>query len=179
MIRLAKEERKRKRSDWDDIFGEFDSEFAGMRDRFDELLERLMGGDLGNEDNPLIYGFSMRVGPDGTPVINEFGNTVGPNVPNKGEGALREPLTDVIESDDKVRVIVELPGVEKKDVKVDAADRTLDIEVTNPRKRFSKHMNLPCDVVPDSAKANYKNGVLEVVLQREVPKKRKKPVKVE
>jgi len=176
---LAKEERKRKRGDWDDIFDEFDSEFAGMRDRFDELLGRFMSGDLGKEENPLIYGFSMRLGPDGTPMINEFGNTVGAKAPGDREEALREPLTDVIESEDKVRVIVELPGVEKKDIKVDAADRTLDIDVNNPQKRFSKHIDLPCDVLPESAKANYKNGVLEVVLQREAPKKRKKPVKIE
>ena len=176
---MAKEERKRKRSDWDDIFDEFDSEFTGMRDRFDELLGRFMSGDLGKEESPLIYGFSMRLGPDGTPVINEFGNTVGAKASGSREEVLREPLTDVIESEDKVRVIVELPGVEKSDIKVDAADRTLDIDVNNPQKRFSKHIDLPCEVLSDSTKANYKNGVLEVVLLRVAPKKRKKPVKVE
>jgi HSP20 family protein len=92
---------------------------------------------------------------------------------------LREPLTDIIESEDKVRVIVELPGVEKKEIKVNASDRALDIGVENPDKPFIKHLDLPCDVRRDSAKANYKNGVLEVVLTRVAPKKRSKAIKVE
>jgi HSP20 family molecular chaperone IbpA len=34
-------------------------------------------------------------------------------------------------------------------------------------------------VLPDSAKANYKNGVLEVVMRRPAPKKKGKRVRVE
>ncbi len=175
---MAREERKRK-SDWDDFFDEFDQEFSEMRDRFDAVMDSFMRGDLDPTTRPLIYGFSMRVGDDGVPVVQEFGNTAGTAQPGERKELLREPLTDIIESDDKVRVIVELPGVEKKDVKLNADGRTLDIEVNNPDKRFSKHLDLPCDVNPGSAKANYKNGVLEVLLARKSPRRKGKAIKVE
>ena len=76
-------------------------------------------------------------------------------------------------------MIVELPGVEKKDIRLDADGRTLEIEVDNPDKRFSKHLDLPCDTNPGSAKAASKNGVLEVVLTRKAPKRKGKAIKVD
>ncbi len=175
---MAREERK-KRNGWDDFFDEFDQEFSEMRDRFDEVMESFMKGDLDPSSKPLIYGFSMRVGGDGVPVIQEFGNTAGTGQAGEKKELLREPLTDIIESDDKVRVIVELPGVEKKDIKLNADGRSLEIEVDKEDKRFSKHLDLPCDVNPGSAKANYKNGVLEVVLTRKAPKRKGKAIRVE
>jgi HSP20 family protein len=175
---MAREERRR-RGDWDDFFDGFDQEFSEMRDRFDQVMESFMRGELDAENKPLIYGFSMRVGEDGAPQIQEFGNTSGTTTPGEKTELLREPLTDIIESDDKVRVIVELPGVEKKEIKLNADGKTLEIEVENPEKRFSKHLDLPCDVKPGSAKANYKNGVLEVILTRKAPKRKGKAIKVE
>jgi HSP20 family protein len=174
---MARDERKT-RSDWDDFFDGFDQEFSEMRDRFDRIVEGFVRGDLDAESKPLIYGFSMRVGGDGVPVIQEFGNTTGATRVGEKE-PLREPLTDIIESDDKVRVIMELHSVEKKDIRLNADGRTLEIEVENPDKRFSKHLDLPCDVTPGSAKANYKNGVLEVILVRKAPKRKGKAIKVD
>ena len=175
---MAREEGK-KRSDWDDFFDEFGQEFSEMRNQFDQIMESFMRGELDPESKPLIYGFSMRVGGDGAPMIQEFGNAMGASQPGESKELLREPLTDIIESDDKVRVIVELPGVEKKDIKLNADGKELDIEVDIPDKRFSKHLDLPCDVDPGSAKANYKNGVLEVLLTRKAPKRKGKAIKVD
>jgi HSP20 family protein len=170
---------KRKRMDgWDGAFGPFDDEFAELRERMDRILERMLSGELTEANDPLTYGFSMRVGPDGAPTIQQFGNAVPPQLAEP-ETPSREPLTDIREDKDKVTVIIELPGVEKEDIKVMAEDRDLDVEVDSPDKRFSKHLDLPCGVLPGSAKANYKNGVLEVVMRRAGPKRKRKAVKVE
>ena len=92
---------------------------------------------------------------------------------------MREPLTYIRQDASKVTVIMELPGVDKEDIKVTAEDRYLDLEVNSPDRRYTKHLELPCDVLPDSAKANYKNGVLEVVMRRPASKKRRKTVRVD
>ena len=43
-----------------------------MRDRFDQILEGFVRGDLDAESRPLIYGFSMRVGEeDGVAMVGE------------------------------------------------------------------------------------------------------------
>jgi HSP20 family protein len=81
----------------------------------------------------------MRVGPDGKPRIEEFGNA--PEAPGQ-EGA-REPLTDIIEENERIRVIVELPGVEKEDIQLHVEDHLLDISVDREDRKFSKTLELP------------------------------------
>ncbi len=170
--------RKKRKDGWDDMFEDLDLEVETLRERMDSILERMLSGELGEARDPVIYGFSMRVGPDGEPVIRQFGNARPTKLPDE-EPPAREPLTDIREDKDEVTVIMELPGVDKKDIRVTAENRRLELEVVSPEKRYSKELELPCDVLPDSAKANYKNGVLEVVMRRPASRKRGKSVRVE
>lgn len=170
--------RKKRKDDWGDMFESFDEEIAKMRDRMDRILERMLSGELMEAKDPLIYGVSMRVSSDGDPLIQEFGKARPAELADT-EPPAREPLTDIREEVDRVTVIMELPGVEKEDVKVTAEDRYLDLEVDSSDKRYSKHLDLPCNVLPGSAKANYKNGVLEVVMRRPAPKRKGKTIRVE
>lgn len=175
---MVDERKGKRRASWDDIFGDFDEEFEEMRRRMDMLMEQFMSGEVEpNQAQPMIYGFSMRMGPDGRPQIQEFGNAAAPMAPS--EEPAREPLTDIIEDKTNVRVIVELPGVDRDDIRLNVEDGELDIEVDKPDRKFSKRLELPCAVDPDSAKANYKNGVLEISLTKVKPKKRGKAVKIE
>jgi HSP20 family protein len=170
--------RKKRKDDWGDMFESFDEEIAEMRDRMDRVLERMLSGELTEAKDPLIYGVSMRVSSEGVPLIQEFGKARPAELADV-EPPAREPLTDIREDVDRVTVIMELPGVDKKEIKVTAEDRYLDLEVDSPDKRYSKHLDLPCNVLPGSAKANYKNGVLEVVMRRPAPKRKGKAVRVE
>lgn len=172
---MKKKDEGKKRKSWDDVFGDFDEEFEEMKERMDKLMEQLTSGAAPLDNEPMIYGFSMRVGPDGKPRIQQFGNAPS----ESEEPSAREPLTDVIEEEDKVRVVVELPGVEKENIHLHAATKALDIEVSDPDHRFSKHLDLPCEVKEDSAKATYKNGVLQILLERSSAKRKRKEIKIE
>ncbi|HCY00646.1 MAG TPA: Hsp20/alpha crystallin family protein, partial [Bacteroidales bacterium] len=67
--------------------------------------------------------------------------------------------------DDKVHVTVELPGVRKEDIDLEVTDSTLTVSVDTESKKFAKSVALPCDVKSDTAKAEYNNGILEVVME--------------
>lgn len=173
---MTNDKRKRRRTSWDDLFGSFDEDFEEMRERMDALMEGFVNGRIDASVNqPFVYGFSMRVGPDGKPHIEEFGNA--PEA--AGEEGAREPLTDIIEEKDRIRVIIELPGVEKEDIQLHVEDHLLDISVDKEDRKFSKKLELPSAVDSDSAQASYKNGVLEVTLTKVTPKKRGRAVKIE
>jgi HSP20 family protein len=140
----------------------------------DLIRERtLPDGSKVREWGPFVYGYSMKIGPDGKPRMREFGNIKPgarfgkPRIDIKEE---REPLTDVMTTDDEVKVIVELPGVEKEDVKIRGTENKLTISVDMPQRKYHKEVELPSKVDPKQSKASYKNGVLEVTL-----KKKKKP----
>jgi HSP20 family protein len=158
----------RRDDDWNDLFHSFD-DFDVMRERIDRLMEAALHG-TGND--PLVYGFSMRTGSDGRPVVQEFGNVPRGGAPP--DANCREPLTDVTEDMDKVRAIVELPGVDKQDIDLRSQDRELTIFVDTERKKFCKKLELPCDVFPDSASAEYRNGVLTVTLDKAAQPKGKR-----
>jgi HSP20 family protein len=125
---------------------------------------------------PFVYGYSVTVGPDGKPKVTEFGNlkpetsTQKPQVEEK-----REPLADVIPADNEARVIVELPGAEKKDIKLSGTDAKLTISVDATEHKYYKEVELPFKVDVKKATSNYKNGVLDIT----VPKKKEETTKSE
>ncbi len=137
----------------------------------DYVRERkLPNGRTVKEMGPFVYGYSMTIGPDGKPVVREFGNVQpskrGPMIKEE-----REPLVDVMSTDHEVKVVAELPGVDKKDIKLHALNDILTISVETPDRKYYKEVKLPDEVEPREAKSTYKNGVLEVTLQK--AKKRK------
>ena len=159
--------RKRKKRPW---FGAFD-EFDRLEKMMDEMMRRAfeMPSKRTKFRSPYVYGFSMSVGPDGKPVIREFGNVQasrrGPRIREE-----REPLVDVMEEDKDVVIVAELPGVEKNDIKLHAAEDHLTIYVDTPERKYHKELTLPARVDPQPARASYKNGVLEVRLKKLVEK---------
>ncbi len=172
---------RRRKRDWEDIFEEF---FGREFEVFDDIFERMMRdieemlrlAERG-EIRPIVRGFSIRIGPDGKPEIKEFGT--------KPEALVREgveerrPLIDVIETDDEVQVIAEMPGVRKENIDLNATERTLEIKAEGENRRYHEIVELPCEVIPESAKARYNNGVLEVVFKKKHPEKKGKKIKIE
>lgn len=118
---------------------------------------------------PYVYGFSMSVGPDGKPVVREFGNVqknrFGPKIREE-----REPLVDILEEDRDVVVVAELPGVEKEEISLHATENALTISVDTANRKYHKELILPAKVDPKSSQASYKNGVLEVRLAKTIEK---------
>jgi HSP20 family protein len=127
---------------------------------------RLPDGSTAREFGPFVYGYSMKIGPDGRPEVREFGN-VKPRrngLPQVQEE--REPLVDIIETDGEIQVVVELPGVEKKDIKLTGTEDSLNITVDTSERKYHKEVALPAKVNVKEARTQYKNGVLEVTLPK-------------
>ena len=149
----------------------------------DLIRERkLPDGSTAKEWGPFVYGYSMTIGPDGKPQIREFGN-VKPSVkpespfgerrPSLDVKEEREPLIDVMSVNSEIKIVAELPGVEKQDIKLHGTEKTLTISVDTPQRKYFKEIELPALVDPKTAKSVYKNGVLEVTLTKK--KEEKKP----
>ena len=95
---------------------------------------------------------------------------------------MRFPRIDMVDRDTELLVRAELPGVEKKDLEITIADDFLTIAVHREvsEKEESEHfyraemsrgamertIPLPMDVVGDKAKAELKDGVLELVIPK-------------
>ena len=108
----------------------------------------------------------MKIGPDGKPEIQEFGNIKKSLQGTPQVKEEREPLVDIVDMDNEIHVVAELPGVEKTDIKLHGTDDSLTISVDTPQKKYYKDVALPAKVKVEEAKSTYKNGVLEVVLPK-------------
>jgi len=169
---------------FDDVDKIFEQMEKMMEEEFKNFTERvpkdfikqrkLPDGSTVKEWGPFVYGYSMKIGPDGKPQMREFGN-VKPSLTGPKVQEEREPLVDVIETNNEVHVVVELPGVDKKDIKLRGTEERLIISVDTPERKYFKDVALPAKVDVKGAKSEYKNGVLEVSL----PKKEEKRVKGE
>jgi HSP20 family protein len=148
--------------------------------QIDEMMEWFMNeafDQAKDRKGPVFYGFSISVGPDGKPIIQEFGN-VKPGMKGPELKEEIEPLVDVMNSQNSLMVYAELPGVDKKDIQLSIADESLIISVEKEKRRYYKKVSLPTMVKPDTAKACYKNGVLEITFEKAV-KQSKKQIKVD
>ena len=130
------------------------------------VKERKMDdGSVVREMGPIVYGYSVKIGPDGKPEVRKFGNIDA--FPNLLGGGLsvkeeREPLVDVIRGKDEIRVVAEVPGVSKENLRLMADENSLTIESTTSQPRYHKRVELPDSVDPKTAKSSYKNGILEI-----------------
>jgi len=128
-------------------------------------------GDVKKEIGPIVYGYSVTIGPDGKPVVREFGNVRrGEGKPWKAIQDKREPLVDVVSSGKEVRVIAEMPGVNKEDIGVTVNERSMTISVDREDRGYYKELDLPGLVDPNGARSAYNNGVLEVTIPLKSPK---------
>ncbi|BAB65551.1 archaeal heat shock protein Hsp20 [Sulfurisphaera tokodaii] len=159
---------------FDELFREIEEEF----ERFEREFMRLGSEEGAKVYGPYVYGFRITVGPDGKPKIEEFGN-----VRNfKGKPIVseeREPLVDVIEKNDEVRVIAEVPGVNKDQIKVKISGNKLIIQAQGEDRKYYKEVELPTEVDDKSAKATYNNGVLQVILKKKQHQEAGTEIKVE
>ena len=123
------------------IFDEMQKMFESTN--FKEMIEDMFRNGF-DPNKRFIHGFSVNMGPDGKPKIQEFGHrskktpTGNPVISEE-----REPLTDIIEGENNVAITVEVPGVEKNDIDLNVTENMLEIKVnTNQRKYHKKQCKL-------------------------------------
>ena len=143
--------------EFDRIFKRMSQSFFNIDDMFEEFKNRESSG-------PFYYGYTMTVGPDGKPVVKEYGNVKPGLLPTSDT---REPIVDTIvdEKEKAVKFVAEMPGVEKTDVKIVVKDKNVDISAERGEKKYHAKVPLQHKVDENTAKASYKNGILELVFK--------------
>ncbi|MEM2909251.1 MAG: Hsp20/alpha crystallin family protein [Candidatus Bilamarchaeaceae archaeon] len=114
--------------------------------------------------------------------------------PRKEEWVIRSPLSDLVDKGDKFELSVELPGMEKEDIHIEADKSSISISAERRKAEEEKKKNyyycersytgykrtfsLPEEIDPEAVDAEFKNGVLKVEMKKAAPRERKKEVKI-
>jgi len=167
-------------SEFDMWYRHFKKMVEEMEKLFEDVMrEPFFEGVEGEQKvyGPYYYGFSITIGPDGVPRVKEWGNLrPGPIKPVIREAI--EPFTDVFDEGDHYRVIMDMPGVNKEDIHVEATEDKLVVSTKGERKYY-KEVRFEEKVNPETAKAQYRNGVLTITIEKKDKKKKSKKVKIE
>lgn len=94
-------------------------------------------------------------------------------------GIARQPLIDVKENGKNFEIKAELPGIEKKDLKVKIGEQLVSLSASTKTEKgekskgfyyserakqsFYRSFSLPKKINPKKAKVEFKNGLLEIV----------------
>ena len=104
------------------------------------------------------------------------------------------PAVDILETDEAFVVQAQLPGLEKKDVKVEINNNTLTLsgerKKTDETKgenyhriesvfgQFRRSFSLPTNIEAEKIEAKFKNGVLEVTVAKK-PESKVRDIKIQ
>jgi len=118
-------------------------------------------------------------------------------MPGAGElVTLETPAVEIYDEKDDIVVKAELPGLKKEDLEINMSGDILTIKGEKKKEEevkekdyyysersygsFERSLEIPQKVVPDKIRANFKDGVLEIRLQKsEEAKKKEIKIKVE
>lgn len=111
-----------------------------------------------------VYGFSLRT-MGGKPIIETFGN-----IRDTARGAVveevREPMVDIFDEKDRILIVAEMPGVTEDKIKIEISGDILNLTASDAERKYAREILLPGKVKPGSMKTAYKNGILEITLEK-------------
>jgi len=143
----------------DDIFGAMEKMIEELQNDVEESFKELQNlNKFGSK--PLVYGFSISIGPDGEPVVRTFGD-------KEIKTGCREPVYEqfVKPDTDELIVTVEMPGISREDIELSVSENRLIIATPNAERSYKADIDLKAPVDSQSAKASYRNGILSVTLR--------------
>jgi HSP20 family molecular chaperone IbpA len=97
-----------------------------------------------------------------TPLDPKDGNEAGQPDMSMADG----PRVEVSTEAGNAKVTVELASVRKEDLSLHCAEDSLTLSVRTLRGSWIKEVRLPFRVDPDTAKAVFRNGKLELIVRR-------------
>jgi len=140
-----------------DPFYEMDRRINALRRNMDRIFNDLLGSveDILPEDTDLFSGISV----------------------------------DVVEKDNEIVIKADVPGIDEKNIDIEITDNDVTISgkyeeetkdesedyIVHERRSgaFTRTIPITVDIVPDKAKATFKNGVLEITIPKAETAKRK------
>ena len=170
---------KRRNSDnfwnmgFDEIFEAFTEEFNQMKNNFNSKI---------SENGPITFGYSMRIGPDTDykPEVRQWGN-LNDYRQKQGLSALEWPFqknikpqiqpaltsdyfVDIIEQDDSLKIIAEIPGFTKENLTIEVSEdgQELILSGKTDTREINQVIKLPSRIEPEVTKSTMLNGILEI-----------------
>jgi len=160
----------------DDLFTDFEEVEREVEDIFMDInapkeimVDYETQEDIGvGEFSSFVYGYSMTVELDDKPHVSSKSSKKRKVVSKYNRPQItseREPLAEINIYDKEVKVILEIPGVSKEHIKIQAYKNSVEVFSDHPQRKYQV-IDIPRVADIKTIRSTYKNGILEIVFKK-------------
>jgi len=143
-----------------DILDELDKLMNNLEQDIEDIFKKIDESGSKFLSQPIVYGLSMKIEDGGEPVLKLFGDG------KLLKDGFREPLYDqMIDEESNLKLCVEMPGVDKDDVKLDVLEDKAIISAIRGERKYKAIIRFKVSIDPSSGFASYYNGILEATFK--------------
>lgn len=151
----------------------YDDFTSNLTDSTDDFIDK-RGGKTGHEVKPIVQRYSIFVGPYVKTIRREFGNVrslnsidVEQQLGNSQNVGGKEIQYEINITDNQVKVVLDMPGINEKDLNINTFESKLKINTTrNAQRQYTKIIDLPGKADIETMRFRYNNGILEVIFDK-------------
>lgn len=166
--------------DFDEMFEELQKMMKKLAES-DDVAKELADGQLNGQwevkqiDEPTVKGYVIRGSFHSDQPLGRFSPFEPPDLmrrpqeperpfslPKDPATGQREPLLDIFEGADEVKIYAELPGEDKNSIHLNVTNGEVEIKAKN----FYRTIKVPADIDLEKASSRHRNNVLEVTLPK-------------
>jgi len=178
-------------TDFEEVEKEFEDAFMDIKAPKEPLIDYETQEDVRvREISLFVYGYSMTI------ELDDKSRVRSRNIRNDGVGSSgsskkrkevskynrpqitseREPLVEVNVYDKEVKVVLEMPGLSKEHIKIQAYKNSVEISSNHPQRKYQV-IDIPRVADIETIRSTYKNGILEIVFKKKEKSKGNNKVK--
>ena len=162
-------------TDFEEVEKEFEDVFMDTKAPKEIMIDYETQEDVGiGEISSFVYGYSMTIELEDKPRVSSRSSKKRKVVSEYNEPQItseREPLAEVNVYDKEVKVVLEMPGVSKEHIKIQAYKKTVEVSSDHPQRKYQV-IDIPRVADIKTIRSTYKNGILEIVFKKKEKLKR-------
>ncbi len=162
-------------TDFEEVKKEFEDAFMDIKAPKEIMIDYETQEDVGiGEISSFVYGYSMTIELEDKPRVSSRSSKKRKVVSEYNEPQItseREPLAEVNVYDKEVKVVLEMPGVSKEHIKIQAYKNSVEVSSDYPQRKYQV-IDIPRVADIKTIRSTYKNGILEIVFKKKEKLKR-------
>ncbi|WP_315073119.1 Hsp20 family protein [uncultured Clostridium sp.] len=111
------------------------------------------------------YGFNIKIGGENFKGLRDI-NTANKMKDNSNREKVIEPATDVFDEEERVLIVMELPGVSEEDIKIEIENNILKIEAEVNNNIYIKNVKLSFTPTTENITSQLNNSIYSIIINK-------------
>ncbi len=145
----------KKNEKFPEVFLDFDK----IEEMVDNLIAKMEENENFDPNQPVVMGFSLKIDPNGN---TQFVEMKPSELDSTVVEAQPEPFVEIQNQDNAFLITVEMPGLKRENLRLNADDTELVVSTQNTTKNYYKRVRFQEKIDIEKINAEFNNGILEI-----------------